>query len=184
MLGALGATDRLREVLGADLLRVWMRGAGLGDDLAAGAGVDRARGCGRDWLPRPLNIPRSELGWAAALCPSDMLRVSSEARLPIAIDLSFPNLRHMARPPGRLNQVSFAKTHFSRHYGQQSPCPESSATIWQRPARRKVFVRNVLRCHALGSVITFCDTGSRHVLSSGLRQNQSDDTSRRLIELA
>jgi len=115
MLGVLGATDRLREVLGAGLLGVWIRGVGLGADLGvwtrgvglgadlvAGACVDRALACGPDALPRPLNIPRSEFGWAAVLCASDILRVSSEATPADAMDLIFPYLRHMARPPDGL----------------------------------------------------------------------------------
>lgn len=101
VLGARGAAERPCDDPTLGRLGGWYRGAGLGDDLAAGLGPDRAPGPGREPPVRPLNIPRSEFGWAARRASANINRIGTDATTATPSDLIFAYLRHMARPPGR-----------------------------------------------------------------------------------
>lgn len=110
--GTLGATVRVREALAAGRLGVWIRGEGLvGDGLAAGAGADRAPGCDRESLPRPLNAPRIEFGWAAIFRLAST-KVASEATIPALIHLVLSFTRYTTS--SSRGQASFTQMRFSR----------------------------------------------------------------------
>ncbi len=101
MLGTLGAAERPCDDPTLGRLGGWNRGAGLGDDLAAGLGPDRAPGPGREPPVRPLNIPRSEFGWAAMRASANNSTTGTDATTATPSDLIFAYVRHMAGPPGQ-----------------------------------------------------------------------------------